>query len=322
MIAPSSNAPLSVVVATRNSAATIEACLEAILDTIPAPLREVFVVDNGSTDRTLELVRHLPVRLECIPPGFVSVSRNIAARRARHDIVAFVDSDCVVQPGWREAIHDVLADPTVGVAGSRYALRERPAWVEFAWDRAHRRTSGDERAEVRYLPGGNLAVRREQFLSLGGFDEALETGEDMDLCARYAASGLRIVDARSIRSVHLGEPQTLRGVFRRNRWHGRGARLRYADGRFAPITLSTIVFAISTIAGVIGAAWALLGRNPWWALAALAPLTVPGLYAARYAKPLRLQHFAQLLLVYCAYFLGRATALATVMRRAWQRRQG
>ena len=123
-------------------------------------------------------------------------------------------------------------------------------------------------AEVAYFPRES-AARRDVFLAVDGFDESLETGEDPDLCARIAARGHRIVEARDVQCVHLGEPRTLGDVFRRERWHGRGARLRYGDGRLAPIMIGTTLFAVclaGAVAGVLlapmlGSAWPLLPRR-------------------------------------------------------------
>jgi GT2 family glycosyltransferase len=310
---------ISVIVTTYNSGRTIEACLQGIINAVPERIREIIVVDNGSVDRTIELVRNFPVKLEQISRGFVSRSRNIGVKLACHELVAFVDSDCIMQDGWSDRVIETLGDVSVGAAGSRYALRERASWVERAWDRAHRGLSFAGHREVRYIPGGNMAMRRDLFLAVGGFDEMLETGEDMDLCARLTANGYRIVETPEIRCVHLGEPRSLAEVFRRNRWHGRGARLWYADGRLAPIMAATLVFAATLSVAGLGVIVAALSRSWWPALAVLGVSVLPVIYAARYAKPPRPVHMVQLSAIYIAYFLGRTAALPVAARRVWLR---
>lgn len=309
---------VSIVVPTRNSRATIGACLASVLREVPAHLREVIVVDNGSTDDTVALVRSLGVRVERLAGGFVSRSRNHGARLATRDLVAFVDSDCVVCDGWYDAIAGVLADERIGVCGSRHELREHPTWVERTWDLAHRRCGTGGLREVAYVPAGNMAARREVFLGVNGFDETLETGEDPDLCARVAARGLAIVEAPAARAVHLGEPKTLREIFRRERWHGRGLRLRYGDGRLAPIAFATAAFGVLLAFAVAGGLWSAVGGPGAAMLAGLGPAAIAGLYAARHERrPLPL---ARLWVVYLAYFLGRASALPVVVARGWRRR--
>jgi GT2 family glycosyltransferase len=316
---PPETAGVTVVVPTRNVAGTIEACLSALLEELAGTPHEIVVADNGSRDATLDLVRRFPVQTVIVPPCFVSRSRNEGARAGSQPIVAFVDSDCVVKPGWSRTIRSVLADPAIGVTGSRHILRDDATWVERAWDRAHRKRSTVPLADTVYIPAGNLAARREVFLGVGGFDETLETGEDPDLCARIAAGGLRIVEAVDTRCVHLGEPRTLGDVFRRERWHGRGTRLRYGDGRLAPIMISTIVFAAAIAIAPIAVAAAIGAGRPWLALGALAPAAVPALYAARYTKDRDPGHAVQLWAIYLSYFLARVAALPVVAARAWRR---
>lgn len=312
--------PVSVIVPTRNSGATISACLRSILDVLPADGSEVVVVDGQSSDDTVRLVRDLAVTLVQVPPCFVAHSRNVGVARARHALVLFVDSDCTVDDGWYRAIQETLAAPDIGIVGSRYSLRPTPSWVERAWDRAHRRSPMPEVADVVYVPGGNLAMRREVFDLVGGFDERVETGEDMDLCTRVKASGHRVVDHVGMTCAHLGEPRTLAAVYRRNRWHGRGTRLRYSDGRLAPILLSTVVFAGTVVAAAWAMVLALFEGPSLLTPLVLSPTLMPAVYAARYARPPRLVHGAQLVAVYGAYFLGRARALPAVAGRIMRER--
>lgn len=308
---------VGIVIPSRNSGASIARCLQSVLETIPDGARDVIVVDSGSTDDTPDLVRMAGVRLETIRPGYVSRSRNIGAALVRSDLLAFVDSDCVLLPGWYEAVMECLAHDNVAAAGCRYELRDRPTWVERSWLAAKGGPAPASMRDARYVPGGNLVVRREAFAEVGGFDETMETGEDMQLCAAITARGRRVVEYGAIRSQHLGEPRTLVEVFWRNRWHGRGARLNYADGRMAAITLSTIAFAGTVAAGLTGAAAAIATRR-WIPAASLAlAAVIPAVYATRYTRSSNPADFARLCLIYFAYFCGRSAALPDVVRRRW-----
>lgn len=306
---------ITVVVPTRNVEKTVEYCLASIIDQSAGGHLEVVVVDNGSSDRTLELVRLFPVVLLQLSPGFVSRSRNAGAATGHHPLLAFVDSDCIVLPGWANAIRLALRDDTLGAVGARHLLRDSPTWVELAWQQAHQRPPSIDVQEVDYLPAGNLAVRRSVFVSMGGFDETLETGEDPDLCVRISRSGLRIVEDSRIRCIHLGEPRTLTEVYRRERWHGRGLRLRYSDGRIAPIALTTIAFMLSLLVAIFAIAMTLIRPEPSLSPLYLAPAVIPVIYAARYARPPRPLHLVRLIPIYFVYFLARSTALPIVVRR-------
>ena len=311
---------VSVIVPTRNVEGTIRLCLQSLLAESPDNDVEIIVVDNGSKDATVEIVRGFPVTLIEVPSAFVSRSRNIGAAAARKDILAFVDSDCTVLPGWVDAIRDSFRELDVGAAGARHLLRDNPTWVERAWYQRRNWQTSDTIRDVDYVPAGNLAVRRDIFASLGGFDESLETGEDPDLCKRIATRGLRIIENPGMRCVHLGEPQSLSEVFRRERWHGRGLRVRYGDGRLAPIAISTVVFLLTLFVSLSAPAVAAFRSESWPLYLCGTALTVPTLYAARYASPRRPFHFCLLLVVYLAYFAGRAAALPVVATRSFASR--
>lgn len=314
---PTGHGPLlSVIVPARNAAGMIEPCLRALLDEATRTALEILVIDNGSTDDTIAKARGLGLPVIQLPPGgFVSASRNHGAREAKAPVVAFVDADCVVRPGWAAAVLDVLADASIGAAGSKYDIRDASTWVERSWDRAYH-VRATALGDVPYIPAGNLGMRRSVFLGVGGFDETLETGEDPDLCRRVVGAGFRVVEAPSIRTVHLGEPRTLKAVFRRQRWHGRGLRLRYADGRIAPIAIMTVLSALAGLAAIASLVAAVATGRVWWLAGLLLPFGVPALYAVRYAKAPRLTHAAALLPIYSAYFLGRVMALPVALRRA------
>ena len=306
---------ISIIIPARNAAGTIDACLGSVLTHVPEESRDIIVVDNGSSDATVDLARKYPIRLILEPNGFVSRTRNQGARLATSPILAFIDSDCQITPGWYDAILSVFADSTIGVTGSRHVIRDTPTWVERVWQRAHGRQALVDGADVAYIPAGNLATRREAFFAVDGFDERLETGEDPDLCARIQINGWRIVESKAIRCVHLGEPRTLRDVFRRERWHGRGARFRYGSGRLAPITFATVLFALFVIVALAGTVAAASLAAPLALLGWLLPLSIPAVYALRYVGVREPAVLSQLTAIYCAYFVGRATALPVVVRR-------
>lgn len=308
---------LSVVVPVRNAARTIGDCLRSLIAVLPAGESEIIVVDNGSTDGTLDIVSGLGVRLLTTTEAGVSGNRNRGADAACFDMLAFVDADCLACPGWFDSVRAGLADPTVGVCGDRYLLPSDAGWLATAWDRAHQ-SNTPPNAATEYVPGGNLAIRTDTFRRLGGFLTTMETGEDMDLCMRAKAGGWRVVRNAEMRMVHLGEPTTLSALRRRNAWHGRGARLFYASGRLCFATVCTAVFAISALASPLVLAAALYIDRPWLALGAALPLAIPAAYAVRYARDGSVWHAGQLWLAYIAYFIGRAQGLIMARLRPFQ----
>lgn len=103
---------VSIIIPTRNRAAYLAdtlSSLEAVSASIPA---EIIVVDNGSTDMTREVVSRfsrtssLPVRYAYEPTPGLHVGRNLGAQLAQGEILAYLDDDVFVDPGWLEGIQD------------------------------------------------------------------------------------------------------------------------------------------------------------------------------------------------------------------------
>lgn len=197
---------ISVIIAAYNAAATLPAQLEALADQKVAVDWEVVVCDNGSTDGTADLVRAASARMPWVRlvdasqrrgPG---AARNVGARAAGGALLAFCDADDVVAEGWLAAMLDSLSRATLVTGRSR-----RP---EFNSRPDDRRTFSWGIYRVPYFPylagagAGNMGVHRDAFLDVGGFDEDLRTGEDLDLCWRMQLAGHELVeDPRAVVDV-------------------------------------------------------------------------------------------------------------------------
>ena len=188
---------VSVVVPVRDRPADLAACL-ASLERLRYPRRrlEVVVVDDGSTAAVT-----VPdgVRLLRLGTGRgPAAARNAGARASRSEVLAFLDSDCVAEPGWLETLVPALAVPGVGAAGGRVLPAFERRWLEryeavrSPLDLGSRPRAARPAEPVPYLVSANLVVRRPVFESVGGFDPALRWGEDVDLVWRLHAAGWRI----------------------------------------------------------------------------------------------------------------------------------
>jgi GT2 family glycosyltransferase len=248
-------APISFVIPVRNDALRLARCLAAVGASRPPGLTaECVVIDNGSTDNSAEAGRSLGARVLSAPGLKVAALRNRGAAMARGEILAFVDADHEIGPAWIRAALDVFTDDRVGAAGALYLPPPGGSWVQQIYGALRGRTEGRE--DVHWLGSGNLAIRHELFNALGGFDEALETCEDVDLCQRIRRQGWRIVADERLESVHLGDPKTLRELFMSERWRGRD-NLRVSLRSIAhlgdlPSVVIPIIDAAALVTGVIG----------------------------------------------------------------------
>jgi glycosyltransferase involved in cell wall biosynthesis len=186
---------ISVVVPVRNGMPWIEHQLRALSSQQVPAVWEVIVADNGSDDGTRSCVQRWSesdprVHLVDASAGRgAAAARNIGVQSARGGLLAFCDADDVVRPGWLASMLACLADADL-VAGvfDFGALDGAPSPFPVA---AATRQLG-------FLPFGlsaNLAVPREVFAAVHGFDEGLSPEEDVDLCWRLQLAGYRFTIA-------------------------------------------------------------------------------------------------------------------------------
>ncbi|MGZ3512119.1 MAG: glycosyltransferase family 2 protein, partial [Candidatus Binataceae bacterium] len=122
---PARTPMVSVVICAYNAERTMLPCLES-LRRLKYPNYEIVIVDDGSRDRTAEIAMQFPeFRLIRQPNKGLSVARNVGLYAARGEIVAYTDSDCVVDPDWLTLMVRAMADGGFdGCGGPNYAPHE------------------------------------------------------------------------------------------------------------------------------------------------------------------------------------------------------
>lgn len=221
---PTAALEVSVVVPARNTAWCLPEQLEALAAQRTDHRYEVIVADNGSIDETAEVARRGGARVvdasAARGPGY---ARNCGVHVARGRHLLFLDADDVVDPDYVDHMVDALEDADlVGARVEQATLN--PDWA--AEVRTVAQHSGlpvvtVEGQEVPWIYGATLGVRREVFEEIGGFDESLVSGEDVDLSIRAGWHGLRLGFARRA-LLHCRLPHTLPAVFRQGVKYGAG----------------------------------------------------------------------------------------------------
>ena len=184
---------VSVVVATRNRPDDLAECLTAIGEMHPAP-GEIIVADSASArpDEIARIVIELGARLVRLDEPGLSLARNAAAREVSGSVIAFLDDDCRVDPGWLTALCSGFSDDGVGVVAGQLLPRELHTDAQrlfLRYSHMDRRGFVPHRFQLdaeesphwpldvwRIGSGGNLAVRAATFERVGGFRRYLGLG--------------------------------------------------------------------------------------------------------------------------------------------------
>ncbi|MCC7044040.1 MAG: glycosyltransferase [Acidobacteria bacterium] len=307
---------VSFVIPVRNDATRLRRCLESIRADGTRVATEIIVADNGSSDDSAATARAFGASVLDLPDRPVSEVRNAAARTATGDLLAFVDADHTITNGWTDAAVALLADPATWAAGADYHAPADGTWVQRMYDNLRSRAPEPRTAE--WLPSGNLVVRRTRFEHVGGFDTGLESCEDVDLSRKLREAGGRLVTSDALRTVHHGDPRSLRALFLAELWRGRdNLRVTLRD-RLTPkavlglgLTLAQLLALVAVLGGV--ATLGIGGRR----VAIAGAVTLSLLAIARMVRLLsripserrRLQHVPQAILVASVYDSARALAL-------------
>jgi glycosyltransferase involved in cell wall biosynthesis len=228
---------LSLVVCTRNRAASLAACLDHMVRLRSSFKIETLVVDNGSSDNTKDVVlakakeASFPMRYILETRPGVGRAMNTGYTSSQGSIVAFTDDDCYVDSNLCDAIVRSFDDPALGYLGGRIEL----------FDPADARITIDERTEVIAYPpkrrifagmfhGANLAFRRTALDMVNGIDpwfgpgSLVGSGADIDTVARISRAGWAGLyqPGAVVRHHHGRKPEHLPSL-RRQYAIGRGA---------------------------------------------------------------------------------------------------
>jgi hypothetical protein len=196
---------LSIVVPVHDGAATLPACLKALIEA-PGPSREIIVSDDASLDQSATIAATMgATTLRGSANRGAGAARNAGAAEARADILVFVDADVVIHP---DALMRIACffdeNPNyAALFGSYDAEPGAPNFVGQYRNLLHHFTHQNGRFEAETFWTGLGAIRRSVFEQANGFREEQRSVEDIELGLRLRAAGFRIALDPSIRGKHL-----------------------------------------------------------------------------------------------------------------------
>ena len=208
---------LTVVIPARNEEHTLPAQLDALLAQGWSGTWEIVVVDNGSTDRTAEVVRRYGAadpRVRLVDGGArpgLNACRNTGAASGRGRSFALCDADDLVGDGWVAAMGEALRHHEF-VTGPLELDRLNPEWLAATRGRSEERGLPTFYGVFPFAHGNNLGVRRATWERLGRFDENFPNGADdieFGLRAWRAGVGIHFDSGAVVHYRYRGRPGEL-----------------------------------------------------------------------------------------------------------------
>jgi GT2 family glycosyltransferase len=251
----------SIIIPSHNRRADLMVCIESVWPQAVDFDAEVIVVDDASTDGTVDILRErfpgvqVLVNAENQGPAY---SRNAAAHTACGRLLCFLDSDGAVAPGWLAALlahddgHTVLLGCVIDFEGGRVqGVPRRATFLGKSLRCApHRANTG---------PSCNLALPQAAFASVGGFDEEIPYYfEDSDLCIRARRAGLRFCYVAEAQFRHKGSERKRGEAIRHQEHNSVYAMLKCYHGQPLRRAAFTVINGLWLALRVL--AWSLRGR--------------------------------------------------------------
>ena len=207
---------ISIIIPNRNSAATIARCLEAVFASRFNKSFEVIVVDDASSDNSVEIIRRFPCRLIRLARHHGAAgARNAGAAHSRGELLFFTDADCLLREDTLAMACRALSarDPRA-VAGGTYTplpcddsffSRFQSAFIHYSETK--------RAADPDYVATHALAIHAETFRRHGGFAEGfLPILEDVEFSHRLRRAGCRLVMDPAIQVRHIFNFTLLRSL--------------------------------------------------------------------------------------------------------------
>jgi GT2 family glycosyltransferase/glycosyltransferase involved in cell wall biosynthesis len=202
---------VSVVVQNRNNFALTSKAVDSVLTHTDKDV-EIILVDNGSDSLALEELKDKfeDTRVSILSVGvnrFIGEGNNIGAESATGEILVFLNNHVMVTENWLDPlVHELQANPSVGAVGPKFlypdgSIREAGVFLDRngrSVQRGRGQASGvglfNEKREVQYVSADCFAIRKRDFLKVGGFNFVYDPGnyEDADLCFSLRAAGLTV----------------------------------------------------------------------------------------------------------------------------------
>lgn len=221
----------SILVPAYNEEQSITSCLNSLI-TIPGN-KEIIIIDDASTDETVQTVNKFLdkgiILIKREKNGGRAVALNSGLQRATGDIIVTTDADTVVPPDWLQKFEPYFKQRDIVAVGGAYQARNKDKPLANAASVLDQILNGIFKKAIipNKLSGVNSAIRRDQLLHLGGFDEGSWWCEDSELGWKLKKFGKLFYDPNNI--VNTAYPDTWTNIWKRKFYWGYAMGLKFKE---------------------------------------------------------------------------------------------
>ena len=235
------NPLVSVVIPAYNEEKDIGNCLASLeKQSYPRNKTEVIIVDDGSTDNTKEIVKSFKfpilIKGKHKGPGF---SRNLGAKKAKGEILIFVDADMTFEENYIKNIIKPLISGKEKAAEDGLQISSNP---DNIWSRCWGQYFKLDKK--RKYGSTTRAVKRKLFLKLGGFDPLLGYMDDKTLYIKHKIQSYWVKDA----ICYHANPSTLKEVYKQSSWIGSSLNNFWTKNKIIKYITPILIFLAFPIA--------------------------------------------------------------------------
>lgn len=180
---------VSIVIATLNEEKYIRDTLDSINGQHTDKKFEIILGDGKSTDSTIDIAKEYGCKIARVNPGIIAAGREAAAKKATGKILVSADADAYYPPNWLEELTRPVKGKTVATCGKLLPLNGNRVEKLFAERVLNPVASFTYQVKIPFAAAMNLAISREAYEKVGGYNSGMRTAEDTDLMKRLMKAG-------------------------------------------------------------------------------------------------------------------------------------
>jgi glucosyl-dolichyl phosphate glucuronosyltransferase len=270
---------ISAIICTHNGHKTLKTAIQSLINqTLPKTDYEILVVDNASTDKTIEIVREFESEknLKYIfePCLGLSYARNTGCSKAVGEYIAYLDDDAIACPEWLQRILDAFRTvPQAGAVGGKVDPiweMKPPPWVDDLMKRFLSLLDWSDTPTIlndaQYLVGANISFPKDMLEKFSGFPtelgrkgKSLISNEEIELIKKIKNDGFVIFYDPEITVKHLIPSSRLSPIWFRKRFFTQGISDAILYMRIEkPSTLKKIKYSVRILIDILSKPRALL----------------------------------------------------------------